>query len=307
MPVPGEGVMTANWTKEPERGSLFLIRFIAWLAQALGRPITRLLLYPITFYFLLFNPKARRASKTYLARIFNRTVTWRDTFRHIWCFAATILDRTYFLTNRFEKFDIEIHNLDVMTRHLDAGRGCVLLGAHLGSFEAMRSLAVGQADLPLKILMYPENSNRINLVLNALNPQMAKRIISLGHAEAMLEVKEWLDNEGLIGILGDRIAQGEKVMPASFLGHTANFPQGPFILAAITGAPIVMFTALYRGGRRYDIHFEELCDTFRPPRAEREQAMAEYIQKYASQLEKWCADAPYNWFNFYDFWDQSNP
>lgn len=297
--------MKAGWTREPERGSLFLIRFIGWLAKSLGRSVTRLLLHPITLYFLIINRRARAASLAYLSQLNAGSSGWAGVYSHIWCFAATILDRVFFLTDCLDEFDIDIHNADALSKHLDQGRGCIMLGAHLGSFEAMRCLAVTQANIKLKILMYPENSQRINSVINALNPELAAKIIPLGHPETMLEVKEWLDQGGAIGILGDRVSLGEKVVSVDFLGRPADFPQGPLILAAVTGAPVIMFTALYRGGRRYDIYFHELSESLKTSRKSRETDIARLLQDYADQLTIWTRMAPYNWFNFYDFWKRA--
>ncbi|MBL4692744.1 MAG: hypothetical protein JKY92_05385 [Magnetovibrio sp.] len=297
--------MTNQWTQEPERGSLFLIRFVTWLAKTLGRSITRILLHPITLYFLIFHGRARRHSAAYLSQVHAKPARLVDVYTHIWWFSATILDRVFFLTDCFDEFDIQIHNLDVLTKHLDQKQGCIMLGAHLGSFEAMRCMASRQDNLSLKILMYPENSQRINSVINALNPKLAESIIPLGHPQSMIAVKEWLDKGGSIGILGDRISIGEKVVPVQFLNAEAEIPQGPMILASVTGVPVIMFTALYRGGRRYDILFHELSDGLRPARAERQAIIAHTLQDYADQLEVWCRMEPNNWFNFYNFWKKA--
>ncbi|MNW22841.1 hypothetical protein D3C71_2245760 [compost metagenome] len=43
------------------------------------------------------------------------------------------------------------------------------------------------------------------------------------------------------------------------------------------------------------------------PRARREQALAEYADLFAQQLERMLRKAPYDWFNFFPFWDQAAP
>jgi predicted LPLAT superfamily acyltransferase len=88
----------------------------------------------------------------------------------------------------------------------------------------------------------------------------------------------------------------------SFLGADAPFPAGPFILAALLQAPVVLFFALYRGGKRYEIHFESFAERIAadsPPQAKH---MREWVERYVARLEHYCRLAPYNWFNFYDFW-----
>src|SRR5947209_4080211 len=43
----------ARWTELPERGAPISSRITGWIAVHIGRPIARLLLYPITIYFVL--------------------------------------------------------------------------------------------------------------------------------------------------------------------------------------------------------------------------------------------------------------
>jgi predicted LPLAT superfamily acyltransferase len=62
---------------------------------------------------------------------------------------------------------------------------------------------------------------------------------------------------------------------------------------------------LYEGGRRYVIHLESLCEEPNADGAERAAWTREWAQRYAERLEHFCRIAPYNWFNFYDFWSGS--
>jgi len=66
--------------------------------------------------------------------------------------------------------------------------------------------------------------------------------------------------------------------------------------------PVVLMVGIYRGGRRYDIHFERLFDPGTVARGQRDDAIEEAMAHYAERLEYYCRSAPFNWFNFYDFW-----
>lgn len=295
--------MTPRWLAQPERGSGALIRFIAWLALTAGRSVGRVLLYPICAYFLVCSRAARAASRQYLARVLERPARLGDIFRHYHTFAATILDRVFFLTGRHGAYEITITGAEPLHRELERGQGCILLGAHLGSFEVLRMLAVLDRGLPLKVLMYAGNAHRINAVLDRLSPEVAASVIPLGTPGAMLQVREWLAAGGIVGMLGDRIVEGDKLVCSRFLGHPCRLPAGPLLLAGILKVPVVLFFGLYRGGRRYEIHFELLAQHVpidrRTPIAEIEA----WAGRYLAQVERHCRSAPYNWFNFYDFWE----
>jgi len=290
------------WATRAERGSPLLIRFIVWLARTAGRRPARLLLHPICVYFLLLAPTARHSSAAYLARLFDRPARLREVYRHIHTFAVTILDRVFFLSDRTEAFDIRFDGLDALEAARAHGRGVILLGAHFGSFDAMRAMAAQHGGIPLKVLMYTGPDSRIAQVIHGINPAVADSIIPLGDTNSMLQVREWLGEGGLIGILGDRITHGDKTWPVDFLGGRPQFPGGPWLLAALTGAPVVMFAGIHEGGNRYVVRFHALPHTGPLPRGRREDAVPALVQDYATVLEDWVRASPYNWFNFYDFW-----
>lgn len=297
--------MSRAWFEQKERSSEFWLRLIRWIALHLGRPVARLLLYPITFYFLIFNIRCQRASRDYLRKVLGRKPGWVDQYRHFHCFAATILDRVYLLTGREQLLDVRIHNAEVLLDKVNRQQGCILLGAHLGSFEVLRALAVHQRHFPLKVLMYVNHNETITRVLNVLSPEVAKTVIPLGQADTLLRVKESLDQGELVGMLGDRVAESDKMVRCQILGDEADLPQGPMLLAVALNVPVILFYGLYRGGNRYDIYFELLTEAPDVKRNEREATVEKLTRQYAARLEHYVHEAPYNWFNFYDYWIKS--
>jgi predicted LPLAT superfamily acyltransferase len=293
---------TREWTVKTERGAVPLIKFFVWAALALGRPAARLLLYPICLYFLLFSPASRCASRQYLARALDRRPTLGDVFRHYHTFASCLLDRVFLLNDQLHLFNLQVHGEEIVIDILKRGSGCILLGAHFGSFEAARALGRRQPNLRISLVMYEENARKIGSVLNAINPSLATDIIALGRPDTMIEVGHRLDQGGFVGILADRSVGGEAQIRYPFLGAPAAFQPGPFRMAALLKRPVVLMVGIYRGGRRYDIFFERLLDPAEmQPRAragEADKAMRRYVER----LEHYCRLAPFNWFNFYDFW-----
>jgi len=152
------------------------------------------------------------------------------------------------------------------------------------------------------MLMYEENARKINGALEAINPKATEDIIALGRMESMLEARDKLDHGYLVGMLADRGLDGDATVDCEFLGKMAPFPVGPFRMAAMLQRPVFFMTGLYLGSNRYQIHFEQLADFSETPRSEREAAMGAAQQRYVERLNHYCRLAPYNWFNFYDFW-----
>jgi predicted LPLAT superfamily acyltransferase len=272
------------------------------VALRLGRPAARLILYPICLYFLIFSNASRRASRDYLARVLARKPGLADVYRHYFTFATCALDRVFFLNDQLQMFDLGVHGEEIVLDAWRRGGGCILLGAHLGSFEATRALGRRHGDLRVSLVMYEENARKVQSVLNAINPKLVMDVIGLGKPDAMIAVVERLERGDVVGILPDRSIAGESQVRYSFLGAPAAFPHAPFRMAALLKRPVVLMFGVYRGGRRYDIHFEPLIDPSRPgPRRSGEDAETA-MRLYVERLEHYCRIAPFNWFNFYDFW-----
>ena len=296
--------MSQGWLSQRERGSRFAYQFMVWTALRLGRPIARLLLFPICLYFVLFSKKASKGIRVYLEKIFKRRVRLNDLFRQYHCFSSTLLDRAFILTGQYQYFDLSFHDAEVLLDKVDRGQGCLLLGSHLGSFEIVRAGGLRHKQVEIKLLMYEENAPLINETLTRLNPSLARSVIPVGGPDTMLQVKECLDNGGLVGILGDRLIENDKVVNCKFLGQMARFPSGPMLLASIVKMPVILFFGLYRGANRYEIYFELFAEQVMVDRNNRTKDMQAWTQRYVERLEHYCQIAPYNWFNFYDFWNE---
>jgi predicted LPLAT superfamily acyltransferase len=294
--------MSNGWTNQEERGTPFMLYLIRWIAMNLGRTTARIILYPITLYFLIFAPTARQASRNYLQRVSDKPVHISHIAKHIHHFSATILDRVFLLTGKFSTLDIQVHNIELIEKQLDSGNGCILLGSHIGSFEILRALAIAKHNLPVKVLMQEAHNEMITRILHSLNPDIADSVIQLGKPNALLKVHEYLQEGYLIGILGDRVVDSHKTMPCKVIGAEATLPTGPLLIASALKSPIVLFFGIYDGGNKYDIYFEEFADHIAIDRNNRDRDLHYWMQKYADRLTHHAKQSPYNWFNFYDFW-----
>jgi predicted LPLAT superfamily acyltransferase len=298
------GQQAANWLRQQERSNLAILRLMVWISLTLGRRIGRLVLYGIALYFLFFSPQARCASRKYLGRALGRWAEWSDGYRHVLSFASTIHDRVYLLNDRFDLFEIEVHGAEALHAALAHQPGALLIGAHLGSFEVLRAVGRGRAGIKVAMLMYEKNARKLNATLAAINPAAGEDIIPLGRLESMLEARNKLDRGYLVGMLADRALADELTIAHDFLGQPAAFPLGPFRVAAMLRRPTFFMTGLYLGGNRYRIHFEPLADFSQIPQAGRDAAIRQAQAHYVARLEHYCRLAPYNWFNFFDFWQQ---
>lgn len=296
--------MSAQWKQRPEGGGRFALWLIRTIARRGGRGIARACLYPITLYFLIVRGPERRASRAYLARVLERTPTTRDVARHIHTFAATILDRVFLLSGELSRFDIRTHGLEALAARVDRGEGVLVFGSHLGSFDALRVLALTRPALRVRIVLDIAHNPAVTRLLDALNPQLAQDVIDAGQdgVSIVLAIQEAIARGELVALLVDRVVPGDAFVHAPLLGRDAPFPTAPWLLAATLKVPVVLAFGLYRGGNRYDLAFEEFSAGLDIPRQHRREAVQALVQRYATRLQHHLRSAPFNWFNFYDFW-----
>jgi predicted LPLAT superfamily acyltransferase len=292
-----------GWTREKEHGSPRLVRLIIWLTLRLGWSVGQVLLLPITAYFFVTLSHARTWSRHYLDRVLGRPATAGDVWRHFFTFAGVTLDRICFLANRVERFRVAVRGLDSLEAALAPGRGCILLGSHLGSFEVLRAFG-RSSPVPVRPLMYRGTTAALSTFMEALDPAIRQDVIEIGSPTAMLRVRESLERGEIVGILADRAPPGaQRFASADFLGSPAPFPTGPLALAAALQVPVVLFFGLRRGPRDYQVIVEPFADRIEPDPGPRAAAFRGWTECYATRLAEHCRAYPYNWFNFYDFWE----
>ncbi|HSW20743.1 MAG TPA: hypothetical protein VLJ86_26195 [Ramlibacter sp.] len=287
-----------TWTSKAERGSAWMISLIVWLARRGGRSLCRVLLYPITMYFVLTDRVARRASADFLRAVNGRPAGWLHVFRHLYTFATTLLDRVYMATGDFERFEVKIVGLPLVDRLLAQGRGCLMLGSHLGSFDLMMLAHRAMDGRPINILMRVDPRARLRHIAGIVDG--GPRLIQTGRPDSYMKANEALERGEIVGLLADRIDGAAPSLPARFLDRPVALPLGPHVLAARSGAPVVMCFGLHEGGNRYRIEFVEFGPT--AGRNSRGAAFQPVVDRYAAQLESFARRYPLNWFNFYPFW-----
>lgn len=294
--------MRPQWLAQAERSNVLALRSMVWITSVLGRRIGQWLLYPICAYFLVFSVTARRASTQYLTRVLGRPARWREVFQHYLTFSTVALDRVFLLTDRYDLFDIRCSGEQPLLDLVAQNKGALLLGAHIGSFEILRVIGEQRRGATVRMLMFEENARKLNAVLSAINADFKLSIVGLGKIDSMLKINEHLEAGELVGMLGDRALSADGQVAVPFLGQDAKFPDAPFRLAAMLRCPVFLMVGLYRGANRYDLYFEPLIDGAPVERGERERAIRTWQKRYVERLEHYCRAAPYNWFNFFNFW-----
>jgi predicted LPLAT superfamily acyltransferase len=269
----------------------------------LGRRGAGWLLRILAAWYVLLHPRIRRVSRAYLRRV-GSPARLRDVLHHVFTFAQVTADRVFLLAGRTEGLRFERQGGDELEAHFRAGRGVVLLLAHLGSWEVLR---VHSRDYQLRvsILAYYENSRGVTDVLRALDPSVEAQLIEIrpGDPSFVFEVEDRIRRGEVVGTMGDRVGFDGKSVRVPFLGGEASFPTGPYLLASLLRCPVFLAFGLYEAPDRYHVVYEPFAEEVALPRGPaREPALRDLTARYAARVEHHCRAHPDNWFNFFDYW-----
>ncbi len=303
MPV---GVVN-HWSEREEGGNRFWLEFIRWAILNVGRRFARLAMGPTALYFLIRRGPERRASRDWLRRHPDTAAGLRGPLRHIHTFAMTIVDRVLLLSGRTDELDIRAEGNTAVHESLAQGRGCLLLGSHLGSFEAVRVLSRDLPGTRLRVVMDRNQNALMTRLLESLDPGIAATVIDAGRpgTEIVLEISRTLEEGQMAAMLADRVHRREPSIRVPFMGQPAAFPVSPFLIASLSRVPVFLVFGLFEGSNRYRLVFECLTERMNIDRRNRQRDLEYWVGRYATRLEHYAREYPYNWFNFYDFWNSS--
>ena len=293
----------AEWLSMRERGSVFWIRAAFRIATLCGRTTVKPLVACVALWYALFDRKVARASRDWLARSQGRPPGFFGVYRHLRTFAQVTIDKVFLLTDHTRALRFTRSGNELLEAQRATGKGALLLGAHLGSYEAMR--AGGEDDrMEIRILGHFANARMINQLLAELSPRSAAQVIHVGEDPVgmMARVAESMAAGHFVATMGDRTGLTGRLVRVPFFGEDADFPAGPFLLASVLRCPVYLVFGIYRAPNRYDLHCERFAERVELPRRNREAALFDWVRLYAERVELRAREAPENWFNFYDFW-----
>jgi predicted LPLAT superfamily acyltransferase len=296
--------MNNGWKQRPEAGTSTALKATVWLSTRLGRRISQLLAAPVAFYFLLVRGEERRASRKFLGLVMGKQATTVEVFLHFYTFAKVTIDRIFFLTDRADKISFRLHHAKLFDELTQQQKGGIFLASHLGSFEAARSIAHMNKNFSIRMVLDRSVNMRLIDTLESLNPGFAASLIDANQSASSLgiEIAETAREGTWVGFLADRYMSGDRTTQVDFMGAKAQLPLGPFIVASVLHLPVFVVFPLYIDNG-YKLFCELISEDIYIDRSNREEELNKLAQSYANRLEHYTKLAPYNWFNFYDFWE----
>lgn len=299
-----------EWADIREVGFIAGMRFLFWVYSSVGAWAIKVALQPVVFYYFFTNRIARNSSRYFLHRVslINGTEgpTWLDVYRHLLAFAQATVDKLGVWANSDILDKVIFENRELLHEQLESKQGAILLGAHLGNMEICRSLSRANTKLKLNILVHTGHADMFNRLLQELHVESELELIEVSQLSPATAIRlaDCVANGEFVAVLADRVpvSSNSRSRRVSFLGEEARFPEGPFILASLLKCPVYTLFCT-RSGSDYRIRCDKFADQVLLPRKNRSAALQAYISRYAAVLEDNVRRSPYQWFNFYSFWD----
>ena len=317
-----------HWSQHSEEAAgYWQLQFLLILFKIFPVVILRIIAFPVGFFYFLFSKRGRTESKRFLQKIAplvddSKTAKkCRSRFgplRHIISFSLTIVEKLQAWGGRFPLKNIHFQNDDDikdLIQNLKDGKGVVLVFSHLGNAELQRCLlsldqAVASRRIPLIAIMDFKATAHFNRVLQTLHPESDMDVIGAGdispHTAILLEEK--IAAGGMFVVAGDRTSVDGKNHMIPFLGKAAPFSSGIFYMTALVNAPIYFVFCLRRKDLsikpEYDMYVHKSPLSFDCPRKEKIRRSSLLADSFAAFLEGYCKKHPFQWYNFFDFWQE---
>jgi predicted LPLAT superfamily acyltransferase len=294
-----------HWASMGENTFVAGIWLLFSVHRLLGRKVFSMLLWPVVLVYWLARPTLRAHSLGYLRRL-QPNAGWREGLAHLRLFAQTMLDKLLAIAGRYPLDRVQARGADAVHAQARTGQGAVLVTAHIGCLELCQALAETHADIKVNVLVHTKHAESFNRILARLNPQRGVELIEVSDLDMglTLQLADRVAAGEFIAIAGDRVpVRGSKTVRIPFLGSEADFPVGPYLVAGLLRCPLFLMLSLHEG-EGYALEFELLADRVHLPRRAREAALAEHARHFADALAVRLRRSPYDWFNFYAFWDR---
>lgn len=297
-----------HWASKREYGSSLGLRLLAVCYRFGGKLLLKPLLYLVVFYFFITRPATRQYSQYYLTRALKHKASYWQLFKHQLAFANALADRIAAWMGKVKRSDVAFSGHQTLVALQKKQQGAIILGAHIGNLDMCRAIVAGDSSVVMNVILHTKNSKKFNALVNTFAVDSSVRLLEVDdmNPAVAMQLNDMLRRGEYLVLLADRMPthNQQRVLERKLLGDSAQFPEGPFWLSILLAAPVFFMTSV-RTQHGYYTLLERLSEGGVVPRKDRAAAVGKLLDAYLLQLEALCIRYPYQWFNFYDFWQDA--
>jgi len=290
---------TARWSGK-SKGFPLGYRFFIFVIRNLGVRTAYVVLGSVVPWYVLTSWKSNRALNVYFARLRATIpgIKGLNYFSSYMAMGRNIIDKVAVQAGLEARYSWEKVNGEGVADMIGAHKGGLLLSAHVGNWEFASHFLKGHPG-KVSIVLLTAEDERIKAVLeNELEPASFNMIPLSKDMSHVFKMNNALLDGQTLCMHGDRNLPGSRVNKAEFLGAVAEFPAGPFALAAAHKVPVCIAFVIRTGPMKYSFFGSDQI----PGGTSRDAIFKLFLEKFEGIVKKY----PLEWFNYYDFWQHGN-
>lgn len=270
-----------------------------------GRSLAYAFLYPLVFTYCLY-PSLRDKSRAYIMRRFSPKNKWeffKHTFRLNLTFGRTLVDRAALGILGKTDFHYTLQTQQMCKKLIAQGKGVLMLTAHVGCWQSAVN-CMQFLDRPMNILYYHNPKDNDKQVAQHRGEKAPFTLINpASPTGGVPEMISALQRGEIVCAMADRVFGNPKnAVAVQFLGGTVHVPYSFYRLAAATGAPVLIAFFPWKGrGKLSSWVFPPFQVKDEGPAKEKYQI---YGQQFVDALTQFCVKYPYQFFNYFNWWEQ---
>lgn len=284
--------------------SRFKHRFMYGLIALGGRPLAYCFLYPLVLVYCL-HKSVRDKSRAYIIRRFAPQTKWaffKHTFQLNLTFGRTLVDRAALGILGNAQFISDSQARQTCEALIKQNKGLLLLTAHVGCWQSAVN-CLQFLNKPMHILYYRNPKDNDKTVAEHRGKQAPFTFINpAGPLGGILEIMSALNRGEIVCAMADRVfGNPQNAVAVDFLGAKVHVPYSFYRIAATTGAPILIAFFPWQG--RGKLTSWVLSPIYVQDKGPHKQYYQVYAQQFIDALTQFCIKYPYQFFNYFDWWN----
>ncbi len=278
------------------RGNALGYWFFIFFMKNLGMGFTYGFLHFVVLYFFLFSWSSSKWIYRYYRDGLGCGVLESivGIYRTYYVFGQVIIDKVAMMSEMRDKFNLKHDGTEFIRDMVEKETGGILISGHMGNWEIGGQLMRGYGG-KVNVVMYDEEHQQIKKQLEEHGGERKFNVIPIkDDISHVFLISKALLNKELVCIHGDRFRQGMRTLKHDFLGREAQFPYGPFAIAAKFDVPKAFVYGFKTGTYGYQFY----CTRPIFGKVAPELLLTKYVDEMTRKVRKY----PNQWFNFYDFW-----
>ncbi len=272
-----------------------------WILRNFGLLPAYFLLRFVALYFFLFSwQSSRQIYLLYHYKLgYSRIKSVFKIYTNYYLLGQSIIDKVVVMSGIKNNFTYHFDGEENLREIASLQKGGMLLSAHIGNWDIAGHL-LKRLDTRIHIIMFDGEQEKIKEYLDNITGKKSINIIFIKNdLSHIYEISEAFNNNELVCMHADRFLEANKTMTNNFLGETARFPMGPFLLASKFKVPVSYVFAIKESRLHYHFFASKIKNY---SNLEKSVVMEKMLSEFASEMEEKVKKYPEQWFNYFNFW-----